>query len=98
MKTYSITAWKDASFESNLSSVAQSVQKLFKFYWDMSKQKLSWERSQEMFCFFTRQVCKMLWSRHLGPKQDMVGQVVQKYNFWDQAAVCSLKSLEIMSK
>ena len=39
MKTYSITAWKDASFESNLSSVAQSVQKLFKFCWDMSKQK-----------------------------------------------------------
>ena len=38
----------------------------------------------------------MLWSKYLEPMQDMVGQVVQIYNFWDQAAVCSLKSLEIM--
>ena len=41
---------------------------------------------QEMFCFFTRRVCKMLSSRHLGPKQGMFEQVVQKYNFWDSSS------------
>ena len=28
----------------------------------------------------------------------MVEQDIPKYNFWDQAAVCGLKTLEIMSK
>ena len=39
VKTCLITVWKDASFEFNLSSVAQSAQKLFKLCWDMSKPK-----------------------------------------------------------
>ena len=39
LKAYSDTAWKNASFESNLSSVA--VQKLLRLSWDMSKQKIT---------------------------------------------------------
>ena len=40
LKAYSDTAWKNASFELNLSSVALSVQKLLRLSWDMSKRKI----------------------------------------------------------
>ena len=38
----------------------------------------------------------MLWFKNLGAPPDIVEQVIQKYNFWDQAAIFSLKTSEIM--
>ena len=54
--------------------------------------------SFKTFSFFTRFVNTRLWFKHLGPPPVVVEQDVPKYNFWDQAAVCSLKTCEIMLK
>ena len=41
LTAYSDTAWKNASFESNLGPVALSVRKLLRLCWDMSTRKMA---------------------------------------------------------
>ena len=93
MKTLANTAWADASFDSNLSSIAPSIQKLLRFCSDMSKwlQKYPHDISSVL----TISVYKMLWFRYLGAPPDRVEQVNQKYNFWDQAAIFSVETSKI---